>query len=118
MALTTFSFAVIFVGLAYNEELGSVFSHDTLDNDKLMKMTGWALLTAFLITEVDFLQRLFGTTELRLVQWIICVAAGSLVLWFLEVVKLFQRRATAATPQPTTTATETLAYSGTAPGGS
>ena len=50
-------------------------------------MTGWAILTMFLITEVDFMQRLFGTTELSLSQWLICAAAGSVVLWVVEVVK-------------------------------
>jgi P-type Ca2+ transporter type 2C len=117
MALTTFSFAVVFVGLAYNDELGSVFSHDTLENDKLMKMTGWAILTAFLITEVDFMQRLFGTTELSVRDWLICVAAGSVVLWFLEIVKFFQRRAATPAPQPTPELTEALALAGSARGG-
>jgi Ca2+-transporting ATPase len=116
MALTTFSFATIFVGLAYNEELETVFSRDTLDNDKLTKMTGWAILTAFLITEVDFMQRLFGTTELSLSQWIICVGAGSLVLWVVELVKLFQRRRAPAAP-PTAEMTEALALSGNSRGG-
>jgi len=117
MALTTFSFATIFVGLAYNEELESVFSRETLENDKLTKMTGWALLATFLITEVDFMQRLFGTTELNLTQWLICAAAGSVVLWVVELVKLVKRRQAASAPQTTAAATEALAFSGNSPAG-
>jgi Ca2+-transporting ATPase len=116
MALTTFSFATIFVGLAYNDERNTVFSSDTLANDKLMKMTGWALLTAFLITEVDFMQRLFGTATLSLTQWVVCVGAASLVLWVVEGVKWVQRR-TAVAPQPATGAPEALALAGSAPVG-
>jgi Ca2+-transporting ATPase len=112
MALTTFSFATIFVGLAYNDELESVFSRDTLENNQLVKMTGWALLAAFLITEVDFMQRLFGTTGMSLRDWLICVAAGSLVLWFVEIVKFFQRRAAASAAQTSAEAGEALALSG------
>ena len=93
-----------------------MFSSDTLANDKLTKMTGWAMLTMFLITEVDFMQRLFGTTELSLTQWLICAAAGSVVLWVVEGVKFVQRRAAVAAPQPAPVVTDTLALAGNAPG--
>ncbi len=42
IALTTFSFATIFLGLACYDELSTVFSKDLLENGKLVKMTGWS----------------------------------------------------------------------------
>jgi Ca2+-transporting ATPase len=95
IALSTFSFACIFVGLAYNDELTTVFSSDLLENDKLMQMTLWSVLATFLVAELDLLNRLFGTTSLNVGQWVLCAVVGSLVLWVLEVVKIFHRRAAA-----------------------
>jgi Ca2+-transporting ATPase len=111
IALTTFSFACIFVGLASNDSLTSVFSRDLLHNDTLMKMTGWSVLSTFLIVEWDLLNRLFGTTNLNVGQWVLCVVAGSLVLWVLEVVKFFQRRS-ASSKQTAAAATEAPALAG------
>jgi Ca2+-transporting ATPase len=96
IALTTFSFACIFVGLACNDDLTSVFSRDLLHNDTLMKMTGWALLATFLVVQLDLLNRLFETSGLTVGQWVLCAVAGSLVLWVLEIVKIFQRHAAAS----------------------
>jgi Ca2+-transporting ATPase len=92
IALTTFSFACIFLGLACNDELTTVFSKDLLDNDTLVKWTGWSVLATFLIVELELMNRLFGTTGLDVGQWVLCAVAGSLVLWVMEVVKIFQRR--------------------------
>jgi len=96
IALTTFSFACLFLGLACNDELTSVFSRDLLHNDKLMQMAGWSILAIFLIVEMDFLNRLFATTNLNVGQWVFCAVAGSLVLWVMELVKIFQRHAAAS----------------------
>jgi Ca2+-transporting ATPase len=96
ISLTTFSFACIFLGLACNDELTSVFSRDLLHNDTLMKWTGWSLLATFLVVELDLLNRLFVTSSLSVGQWVLCVVAGSLVLWVMEIVKIFKRRADAS----------------------
>jgi Ca2+-transporting ATPase len=96
IALTTFSFACLFLGLACNDELTSVFSRDLLHNDKLMQMAGWSILAIFLIVVMDFLNRLFATTKLNVGQWVFCAVAGSLVLWVMELVKIFQRHAAAS----------------------
>ncbi len=68
------------------------------------------LLATFLIVEMDFLNRLFGTVSLDVGQWVLCIVAGSLVLWFLEIVKLFQRRA-ASSKRTAAAATEARAFS-------
>jgi Ca2+-transporting ATPase len=96
ISLTTFSFACIFLGLACNDDLTSVFSRDLLHNDTLMKWTGWSLLATFLVVELDLLNRLFLTVGLSVGQWVLCAVAGSLVLWVMEIVKIFQRRSAAS----------------------
>src|SRR5207245_1625286 len=87
MALTTFSLAIIFRALECNDE-SSIFSGDILANGPLIKMAGWALLATFLVTELGFLQRLLDTTHLDVKQWVICIVAGSVVLWVSEIIKL------------------------------
>jgi len=103
IALTTFSFACIFLGLACNDELTSVFSRDLLNNDTLTKWTGWAILATFLVVELDLANRLFGTTDLNVGQWVLCAVAGSVVLWVMEIVKIFKRRSAASRETADTT---------------
>jgi Ca2+-transporting ATPase len=92
MGLTTFSIARIFFALETNDNLQSVFHRDLLDNGRLLRMSGLALLTTFLLTELGFMNRLFSTAPLDLGQWVLCLVAGSLVLWVSEVLKFFRRR--------------------------
>jgi Ca2+-transporting ATPase len=93
MGLTTFSFARIFFALETNDNRQSIFHRYLLENSLLLKMSGLALLTTFLITELGFMNRLFATTPLDVGQWLLCVAFGSLVLWIIEGLKWFARRA-------------------------
>ncbi len=96
MGLTTFSFATIFLALEINDQLRSVFSRETLESQRLLRMCGWSLLATFLITALDFMRNIFATTGLSVGQWVICIAVGSLVLWVFEIVKFFRRRAAAS----------------------
>ncbi len=95
MGLTVFGLASIFFSLESNHGLDSVFNRETLDNGKLMQMSGFSLLAIFLVTQLDLLQRIFDTTSLTFTQWLICIAASTLVLWLVEVMKIFRRRAAA-----------------------
>ncbi len=97
MAFVTFCLACIFYAFESNDELNSVFSRQTLESDKLIRMSGWALLLVFLITWLDFANRLFGTTSLTFPQWLICIVFGSAVLWTSEIEKFFLRRAEQST---------------------
>ena len=96
MGMITFSIASIFFALETNDQLRSVFSRETLESSKLLQMSGLALLAIFLITKLDFLNKIFATSDLSVGQWVICIAVGSLVLWIYEIVKFFQRRAAAS----------------------
>jgi len=93
MAFATFCFACIFYALESNDELRSVFSRQILESHRLIKMIGWSLLLVFLVTALDFANRLFATTSLNVWQWVICIVFGSVVLWTSEIEKFFRRRA-------------------------
>jgi P-type Ca2+ transporter type 2C len=103
MAFATFCFACIFYAFESNDELSSVFSSQTLESDRLIKMSGYSVLLVLLITWLDFANRLVGTTSLTVWQWVICIVFGSAVLWTTEIEKFFLRR---RAEQSTTTAIE------------
>jgi Ca2+-transporting ATPase len=95
MALLTFSMACIFFALESNDQLRSVFSQQTLESSRLIRMIGWSLLLLFVVVYMDFLHRLLGTADLTLWHWVVAIALGSLVLWTSEIEKIFRRRAAA-----------------------
>jgi len=92
MGLVTFSFANLFYGLSCNDLKASVFSRALLANGTLMRMSGISLVFIIIGVQLDFLNRLLKTTELNIDQWILCVVAGSAILWVMEIVKFFARR--------------------------
>ncbi len=108
MAFATFCFACIFYAFESNDELRSVFSRQTLESDRLIKMSAWAVLLVLLITWLDFANRLFATTSLTVWQWVICIVFASAVLWTTEIEKFFLRRA----EQSTATELETVPVAG------
>lgn len=107
MGLTTFSFARIFFALETNDPQQSVFRREVLDNHTLLKWSGLALVTTFLITALGFMNRIFSTTPLSLTEWLLCIALGSLVLWVIEAIKVFRRRRAAPHLSQTAGATRT-----------
>jgi len=96
MGMTTFSLASIFFALETNDELRSVFSQVTLESHRLLQMCGWSLLATFLVTALDFMNRIFGTTNLTFGQWLICIVVSTLILWVTEIAKIFRRQAVAS----------------------
>jgi len=92
MGIITFSLASIFFALETNNDLLSVFSRETLESHRLLQMCGWSLLAIFLVTVPNFMQKIFGTADLAIQQWIISIAVSSLILWLTEIVKIFRRR--------------------------
>ncbi len=101
MGLVTFSFGNLFYGLACNDQLASVFSRALLANAKLLQMSLISLGFIIIGAQLDFLNRLLNTTPLNIDQWVVCAAAGSLILWVMEIVKFFGRRR--PSPQPVAT---------------
>jgi Ca2+-transporting ATPase len=91
MGITTFSFASIFFALETNDEQRSVFNQVTLESHRLLQMCGWSGLSTFVMIVPDFMHRLFGTADLNVGQWVICIVVGSLILWVTEIEKIFRR---------------------------
>jgi len=104
MALVTFSMACIFFALECNDQVRSVFSQETLESQRLIRMIGWSLLLLFVVVYMDFVHRLLGTADLTLWHWVVAIALGSLVLWTSEIEKFFRRRAAARATPPMTEA--------------
>jgi hypothetical protein len=99
MAIVTFSVACIFFALECNDHLRSVFSQQTLESHRLIRMIGWSLLLVFLITSLDFMHRILATTDLSVWQWVACIVSGSFVLWTSEIEKVFRRRVSPNGPE-------------------
>ena len=62
----------------------------------MLQTCGWSLLAIFLVVAPDFMNRLFQTSSLNIGQWVICIVVGSVILWVIEITKIFRRRAAAS----------------------
>jgi Ca2+-transporting ATPase len=92
LSLTTFTLYNIFTGLAARDETHTVFNRDILADRRQLALYGVALLLALLVTELGFLQRIFGTTALTFGQWLICAAVAATLLIVDEGIKFFLRK--------------------------
>lgn len=91
MGFNTFVLAQFFNILNVRSSSQSAFSKYTFTNKWL-----WFSLTAVIalqiaVTHVGFAQDLFDTTDISLLQWLICIGTASSVLWVEETRKLFVR---------------------------
>jgi len=92
MGLTTLSLMHIVAALEVREPTQTVFSRYTLENRRFVKLIGVTLVLTFLVTELNFLQRIFDTVSLTSSQWGICLLGPIVYLAIAETVKLFDRR--------------------------
>jgi Ca2+-transporting ATPase len=91
MAFNTFVLAQFFNILNARSDRQTVFSRDTFRNRALWWSLAVVLLLQVGVTHVGPMQRLFDTTSISGVQWLICVAVASLVLVADEIRKLIVR---------------------------
>jgi Ca2+-transporting ATPase len=92
MAFNTFVIAQFFNILNSRHDRHSVFDRSTFKNRFL-----WISLVAVLalqvaVTHVGPMQSLFDTISISGIQWLICIAVASTVLWFEEIRKVFIRK--------------------------
>ena len=92
MGLTTLSLMHIVAALEVREPTQTIFSRYTLENRRFVKLIGVTLVLTFLVTELNFLQRIFDTVSLTSSQWGICLLGPIVYLAIAETVKLFDRR--------------------------
>jgi P-type Ca2+ transporter type 2C len=92
MGLTTLSLMHIVAALEVREPTQTIFSRYTLENRRFVQLIGVTLVLTFLVTELNFLQRIFDTVSLTSSQWGICLLGPVVYLAISELVKAFDRR--------------------------
>jgi Ca2+-transporting ATPase len=93
MGFVVFSLFNIAVGLSARSETGTVFTTDTVADQRQLKLYGLALLLMIFGAEFNLGQRMLGTVSLTGNQWFICIVLAFALLLIDEVVKFFMRRA-------------------------
>ncbi|MGF1647557.1 MAG: HAD-IC family P-type ATPase, partial [Kineosporiaceae bacterium] len=96
MAFTTFVFFQFVNVLNARSEFTTALGRHSLENWRLWATIGVAILLHVAGVQVPFLQDLFGTTELTLIEWATCIAVASSILWIEEIRKLAVRLVSSA----------------------
>jgi magnesium-transporting ATPase (P-type) len=87
---TTLVFASLFTCLHARSDTASAFS-GLFANPWLWGAMGLSALLQVAVVNLEFLNAAFGTTPLRIDQWLVCMAMASAVLWLGELRKLVER---------------------------
>jgi Ca2+-transporting ATPase len=96
MAFNTFVLFQFFNILNARHDTRSVFHRNTLTNRWLWVALVAVVLLQVGVTHVGFLQSLFDTTDITALQWLVCTAVASTVLWVEEIRKFIVRKGSAA----------------------
>ena len=91
MAFTTLVLAQLYNCFNARSDRTSAFHH-LFTNRWLWGAIALSLALQIAVVQLPFLNEAFGTTRLSLVDWLICVALASGVLWADEAKKLVERR--------------------------
>ena len=92
MLLTTLSLFHLVAGLLSRDQLNTIFDRDAIPSVAQLRRYGFALLAIILVTLLDPLARIFGTTGLSLRLWCIAIAIALSLLVVEELIKLVLRR--------------------------
>ena len=90
MGVTTFSLFRIASSLETADEKQSVFTGYILGNPALLKTTALSIVTIVLVTELDILKNVLGTTSLTSEQWLVCIGVALSLIVVEEVKKLLK----------------------------
>ena len=91
MAFTTLVLAQLFNCFNARSNRVSAFHH-LFTNRWLWGAIALSVVLQVAVVHFAFLNEAFGTTPLRVEDWLICVGLASLVLWADEAKKLVERR--------------------------
>jgi Ca2+-transporting ATPase len=100
MLVTTLSLFHVAAGLMVRDQWETIFRRAALPGVTQLRRYGVALLAIILVTTIDFLQRIFGTTELSFAQWSICVGLAASLVVLEEAAKVVIRRRARTHPIP------------------
>jgi len=107
LSMTVFGLFNFAAGVSARDETGSAFNRDIFADPFQIRLYGLSLLFIFLPTQLNFLQRILGTSDITFEQWMVCIALAFILLLVDEVIKFFLRRsrstqsAASVTPAPT-----------------
>jgi magnesium-transporting ATPase (P-type) len=76
MGLTAFAFSNVLLAFCTRDEQHSVFSLGVLEDRMFLLCSAGSLAAIVLGNEAGFLQRILGTVDLDLHQWLVCLVVG------------------------------------------
>jgi Ca2+-transporting ATPase len=96
IAFTSFALCLIVAAVECRNQTGTVLTTATFDSKQMNRAMIFEFVLAVLVTQMDALRRLLGTTQINLQEfaWALVPALALLVLW--ELGKLIARRSTSA----------------------
>jgi len=92
VGFVVFSFFNIALGFTAHSETRTAFNRDIISDRRQLGLVGLALLLTILPTQLAFLQRILGLTELDGQQWLVAIGLAAGLVLVDEAVKLFLRR--------------------------
>ncbi|HWQ48915.1 MAG TPA: cation-translocating P-type ATPase C-terminal domain-containing protein [Methanosarcina sp.] len=98
MGFVAFSLLSIVMDLSARSETATAFNRDILHDRNQLYLYGLALLVTILATELGLLQHILSLTSLSGKQWLICLAIAIALLLVDEVIKVFLRIHSRASP--------------------
>ncbi|WP_154795690.1 cation-translocating P-type ATPase [Occultella kanbiaonis] len=91
MLLTTLALFHLFGALLSRDQTGTMFDRNSIPGAVQLRRYAVALLAIVLITALNFLQEIFGTTGLTFEQWCICIGIASSIVVVEELIKAILR---------------------------
>jgi P-type Ca2+ transporter type 2C len=113
MLLTALSLSHVAVGLLARDQRNTIFNRAALPGPTQLRRYGIALLAIIAVTTIDVLERIFGTVELNLSQWSICIGIAASLVVVEELIKVVIRRRTRRSAAEATEVATQLAPAGT-----
>jgi Ca2+-transporting ATPase len=102
MGFVVFSLFNIVLGPMSRSETGSVFNRETVSESQQLLLVGAAFAFTVLPTQLDFLQRWLGLTELSGNQWLLALGLAFALVLVDELIKVFMRGRTEPLDSPPT----------------
>jgi Ca2+-transporting ATPase len=92
MLLTTLSLFHLAAGYLARDQRNTIFDRRLLPGATQLRRYGIALLAIIVVTTIGLLQRIFGTVDLSLSQWFVCIGLAVTLVVIEELIKLVVRR--------------------------
>jgi P-type Ca2+ transporter type 2C len=92
LGLTTFALFNLLFSVTVKQTLRSVFSLDTVEDRRFLICSGLSVLAILLPAGMDLVQRLLGTVDLSLNQWLLCLGVAATIIPVTEAQKALARR--------------------------